>query len=187
MSKKSGTFKVINTDDKAVYMTTTEPEIHNGVIIRYIDGIIPYRSIRIKEFCSSILKTTISLTTSGAVYSSTYNITPCLSITKENYLFGSCNKMFSTLNNILHGAFVSYDKTGRCYSVKYYDHGIDCTEELCGIIGTQVGVLLTYELSNEERFKIMLKYGSDFLTYDEQMHYSNFQYPEIIEKMTNSK
>ena len=85
------------------------------------------------------------------------------------------NITFFNEQNQLNGQLIKY-KDGQKDYIRYYDKGINVTEEVLNI--TENREVLT----DEDKFNLYVKYGSYFKLYDDYTDYINFlNVPKIIE------
>lgn len=76
-------------------------------------------------------------------------------------------------NDMLNGECRTYHSNGKLYNINYYNNGKDITNEIIDLLKIKDNIT-NYILSKEEKFNIMVNYGSNFKFFEEYNIDSNY-------------
>lgn len=83
---------------------------------------------------------------------------------EERYTNNKVSSKYYAIQDRVSGEYRKYDSYGNISEVKYFNNGINCTDEIKSFIGFN-GTdeeFMNYEFSEDETFNVMMRYGSNF-------------------------
>lgn len=85
---------------------------------------------------------------------------------EERYNNGVTSCKYYTINNNLNGEYRKYNTSSELTNIKFYYQGNEVTDDIISLLKIK-NDLVGYEFSDEEKFNIMVSYGSNFKFFDE--------------------
>lgn len=178
-------FKYVFVDNGTIRETETHAQIEdfeNGLEIKYLLSYGAKKIFRVNEYYDGKMLTTMSVHNSNNIHDIKYIVNFQYNIRESRYTNNNLSTYYGMVDDTLHGQYIKYDIDGTILDIKYFDMGNDVTEDVCRILSIDHSNL-NYEIQEEDKFKLYLKYGMYFLVLDDYKKQKRFYYKDVLKNI----